>query len=195
MYTLNALLWRMKYIPRWSLMRATREENLCEHTADCAHTAHMLALLSKNNFGTDARPEAVAVASLYHDASEILTGDMPTPVKYKNSELKSAYKALEYASAQSLCQCAPPTVRDELYGLLMQTELSELEKKLLKAADRICALIKCIEEERSGNREFAGAKAQQLLAIKDMHCPEAEYFLEHMLPCYENTLDELSSSF
>lgn len=195
MYTLNALLWRMKYIPRWSLMRSTREENLCEHTADCAHTAHMLALLSKNSFKTDVRPEAVALAALYHDASEILTGDMPTPVKYKSTELKNAYKALEYASAESLCQCAPPAVRDDLYGLLMQTELTDLEKKLLKAADRICAVIKCIEEERSGNREFAGAMQQQMEAIKDMSCPEADYFIKYMLPCYENTLDELSKSF
>lgn len=191
LYPLNALLSRMKYIPRWSLMRAVREENLCEHTADCAHIAHMLGLIAQKIYNKDVSAANMAIAALYHDASEILTGDMPTPVKYKSEELKKAYKTLEKNSAKQLCQCAPPEFSQELSDIFLQTNLTDYEKNLVKAADRLCALIKCIEEETSGNKEFLGAKKQQTNALKAMQCPEADYFIENMLPCYKKTLDEL----
>ena len=132
------------------------------------------------------------MAALYHDAPEIMTGDMPTPVKYKNERLRSAYKALEEESARQMADLLPPALRPEMTGYLTGRCLSEAEKRILKAADRLSALIKCTEEVQAGNREFASALAQQKAAITAMHCPEADYFLEHMLPCYAQNLDELT---
>ena len=176
-YPFSALLGRMKYITRWSLMRSGRAESLSEHTADTALLAHALCLIGQKCLGTgaDLRPEMVATAALYHDAPEILTGDMPTPVKYKNEALRSAYKAVEQESAR-----------------LMASLQTEALRKILKAADRLSALIKCLEECQSGNREFEAAREQQLAALHGMDCPEAEYFITHMLPCYTQNLDELT---
>ncbi len=192
-YALCALLSRMKYITRWGLMRASRAESLSEHVAEAAIIAHTLALIAADILGdAEVRPETVAVAALYHDASEILTGDMPTPVKYKSEALKTAYKALERESAESLALLAPPPLREPLAGYLTGGALRAGEKKLLKAADRLSALIKCLEEEASGNTEFAAAKAQQQALLRDMACPAADYFMTHLLPCYERNLDELT---
>lgn len=193
LYPFNALLARMKYITRWGLMRAARAESLSEHTADTAILAHTLCAVSNTVFGTDVRAETVAVAALYHDASEILTGDMPTPVKYKSEPLRAAYKAVEADAARTLGALLPEAVRGAMGGYLSGGILTEKERQLLKAADRLSALIKCVEEENSGNREFAGARRQQAEALAAMQCPEAEYFLAHMLPCYDWTLDELSA--
>lgn len=191
-YPFNALVSRMKYIRRWSLMHAARPETLSEHTAETAILAHTLCLIAQEVTGTPVRPETVAVAALYHDAPEIMTGDMPTPVKYKNERLRSAYKALEEESARQMAHLLPPALRPEMTGYLTGRCLSEAEKRILKAADRLSALIKCTEEVQAGNREFASALAQQKAAITAMHCPEADYFLEHMLPCYAQNLDELT---
>ena len=170
-YPFSALLGRMKYITRWSLMRSGRAESLSEHTADTALLAHALCLIGQKCLGTgaDLRPEMVATAALYHDAPEILTGDMPTPVKYKNEAL-----------------------RGETEEFLTGRVLNDAERKILKAADRLSALIKCLEECQSGNREFEAAREQQLAALHGMDCPEAEYFITHMLPCYTQNLDELT---
>ena len=191
-YPFNALVSRMKYICRWSLMHSARPETLSEHTAETAILAHTLCLIAKEVTGTPVRPETVAVAALYHDAPEILTGDMPTPVKYKNERLRSAYKALEEESARQMAALLPPALRAEMTGYLTGRCLSDSEKRILKAADRLSALIQCTEEVQAGNREFASALAQQKAAITAMHCPEADYFLEHMLPCYAQNLDELT---
>ena len=191
-YAFNALAARMKYIARWGLMRSSRTESLSEHTADAAILAHTLCLISTQIFGSDVRPETVVTATLYHDVSEILTGDMPTPVKYKNEALRSAYKALEQDAASSLSHLLPEELRSSMRSYLCAEMLSPKEAQLLKAADRLSALIKCIAEAQSGNREFLGAEAQQRAALEAMACPEVNYFLEHMLPCYEWTLDELS---
>lgn len=193
LYPFNALLARMKYIARWGLMRSSRTESLSEHTADTALLAHTLCLISQKVFGTGVRAETVAVAALYHDASEILTGDMPTPVKYKSEPLRAAYKAVEADAAETLGALLPGEVRGAMRGYLSGALLTEPERRLLKAADRLSALIKCLEEENSGNREFAGARAQQEAALAAMECPEADYFIRHMLPCYSWTLDELSA--
>lgn len=192
LFRFNALCARMKYIARWGLMRSARTESLSEHTADTAILAHTLALISRNVMGSDARPETLAAAALYHDAGEILTGDMPTPVKYKDRALKQAYKSVEHEAAKSLAALAPPALRADMEACLTASHLTDKERQLLKAADRLSALIKCMEEEHAGNREFAGAKAQQTEALAAMACPEADYFMEHMLPCYSMTLDELS---
>ncbi|MEG1104602.1 MAG: 5'-deoxynucleotidase [Oscillospiraceae bacterium] len=192
LYSFNALVSRMKYIARWGLMRSSRTETLCEHTADTAIVAHTLASVAKNVFGMEVSPEKIAVAALYHDAPEILTGDMPTPVKYKNNALKNEYKALENEAANALCRLVPEEIKDDMQSYLLQTNLTPEEKKLLKAADRISALIKCIEEEQSGNREFVRAKEQQLTALVGMNSEVVQYFIEHMLPCYEYNLDELT---
>ncbi len=193
-YPLSALLGRMKYITRWSLMRNGRPESLSEHTADTALLAHTLCLIAQSCTGTgaDIRPDTVATAALYHDAPEILTGDMPTPVKYKNAELRTAYKALERESAAAMAKLAPEPLRAESEQYLTGEVLNDAERKLLKAADRLSALIKCTEELQAGNREFAAAYDQQLGALRAMDCPEADYFIEHMLPCYAQNLDELT---
>ena len=196
LYPFNALLARMKYIARWGLMRSSRTESLSEHTADTAILAHTLCVIARRELGapeSEVRPETVAVAALYHDASEIMTGDMPTPVKYKTEALRTAYKSLERSAAQSLATLLPPALQEEMAGYLCGTVLTERERVLLKASDRLSALIKCIDEEQAGNREFSGAQAQQQAALQAMHCPEADYFMAHMLPCYSWTLDELSA--
>lgn len=191
-YSFNALVSRMKYIRRWSLMHASRTESLSEHAADTAILAHTLCLIAQHITGTPVRPETVAVAALYHDAQEILTGDMPTPVKYKNERLRKAYKALEDESAAALLGYLPPQLREEMAGYVTGSLLTEEEARLLKAADRLSALIKCTEEVQAGNREFAAALTQQRAALKEMNCPEADYFIVHMLPCYAQPLDELT---
>ncbi|MGN0984511.1 MAG: 5'-deoxynucleotidase [Gemmiger sp.] len=193
-YPFNALLGRMKYITRWALMRNGRQESLSEHTADTALLAHTLCLVARRCTGTGEgiRPDVVATAALYHDAPEILTGDMPTPVKYKNDALRTAYKAVEHESARVIATLLPEEMQNEMACYLNGTVLTDAERKLLKAADRLSALIKCMEEGRGGNREFEAAQAQQLAALHAMNCPEAEYFIEHMLPCYDQNLDELT---
>ena len=193
-YPFSALLGRMKYITRWSLMRSGRAESLSEHMADTALLAHALCLIGQKCLGTgaDLRPEMVATAALYHDAPEILTGDMPTPVKYKNEALRTAYKAVERESALAMADLLPPELHEIEGSYLTGSVLNDAERKLLKAADRLSALIKCMEEVGSGNREFTAALAQQKADLAAMHSPEADYFIEHMLPCYTQNLDELT---
>ena len=193
-YPFSALVSRMKYITRWSLMRNGRSESLSEHTADTALIAHMLCLIARHCTGTadQLNPDRVATAALYHDAPEILTGDMPTPVKYKNDALRTAYKAVEVQSAKAMASLLPAQIQEEVEGYLTGDVLNDAERKLLKAADRLSALIKCMEECQSGNREFEAAMAQQQQAIAEMHSPEADCFIQHMLPCYTQNLDELT---
>lgn len=192
LYPFSALLARMKYITRWSLMHSTRAESLSEHTCDTALLAHMLCLIARRYTGTPCRPKTVAVAALYHDAPEIITGDMPTPVKYANAALRDAYKALEAESVRSMTGLLPEELGEEISPFISGELLTAEEKRLLKAADRLSALIKCMEEQRSGNHEFDAAFAQQKAALEAMHCPEADWFMAHCLPCYTQNLDELT---
>ena len=148
-YPFSALLGRMKYITRWSLMHSTRAESLSEHTCDTALLAHLLCLIAKHYTGTPCRPEVVAVAALYHDAPEIITGDMPTPVKYHSPALRDAYKALETESVRSMAALLPAELAAELTPCMDGSALTAEEHRLLKAADRLSALIKCTEEQRS----------------------------------------------
>ena len=154
--------------------------------------AHLLCLIAKHYTGTPCRPEVVAVAALYHDAPEIITGDMPTPVKYHSPALRDAYKALETESVRSMAALLPAELAAELTPCMDGSVLTAEEHRLLKAADRLSALIKCTEEQRSGNHEFDAALTQQRAALQAMHCPEADWFLAHCLPCYTQNLDELT---
>lgn len=192
LYPFSALLGRMKYITRWSLMHSSRPESLSEHTADTALLAHMLCLIARQYTHTPCRPKTVAVAALYHDAPEIITGDMPTPVKYKNEGLRTAYKALEQESALAMAAMLPPELSAEVTPYISGGILTAEERRILKAADRLSALIKCMEEANAGNREFDAALRQQQKALEQMHCPEADWFMEHCLPCYTQNLDELT---
>ena len=192
LYPFSALLARMKYITRWSLMHSTRAESLSEHTCDTALLAHLLCLIAKHYTGTPCRPEVVAVAALYHDAPEIITGDMPTPVKYHSPALRDAYKALETESVRSMAGLLPAELAAELTPCMDGSALTAEEQRLLKAADRLSALIKCTEEQRSGNHEFDAALTQQRAALQAMQCPEVDWFLAHCLPCYTQNLDELT---
>ena len=187
-----AMLSRMKYIPRWSLMRCARTETLAEHTAETAQLAHVLCCASNALFGGDVRADKVAAAALYHDAPEIITGDLPTPVKYRSAEMKNAYKAIEREAQGELLAMLPEELRTVMTPALYAADLTAQEKKLLKAADRLSAVIKCVIEAGSGNGEFASAYDQQMEALHAMACPEAEWFITTMLPAYTRTLDELT---
>ena len=172
LYPFSALLARMKYITRWSLMHSTRAESLSEHTCDTALLAHLLCLIAQKYTGTPCRPETVAVAALYHDAPEIITGDMPTPVKYHSPALRDAYKALERESVRSMAALLPEELAAALVPCMDGTALTPEEHRLLKAADRLSALIKCTEEQRSGNHEFDAALAQQRAALEGLPAPK-----------------------
>ncbi len=192
-YEFAALLSRMKYINRWGLMRNDRNETLSEHVVEVAIIAHLLALISRDVLGeSDVCPNRVAVAALYHDASEILTGDMPTPVKYNNETLKNAYHELERESAKTLSTMLPQPLQQTLRAQLLGDDLNSRETVLLKAADVLSAWVKCIEEENSGNTEFASAKKQQKEKLARLNCAAADYFVAHFLPCYEQDLDQLT---
>lgn len=188
----HAMLSRMRYIPRWSLMRCARTENLAEHTAETAQIAYTLCCASNVLFGGTARPEQVAAAALYHDAPEIITGDLPTPVKYRSAEMKGAYQKIEREACDELLALLPEELRGRMAPVLSGAELDEAERRLLKAADRLSAIIKCVTEKESGNSEFDSAYEQQMEALKAMDCPEADWFVRTMLPAYELTLDELT---
>jgi len=192
MFNFNALLARLKYIPRWSLMRQNVEEDLAQHTSEVALMAHTLCLLANNKFGKTVDCEKVAVAALYHDVSEILTGDMPTPVKYNNPQIMAAYKAVEKHAVNKLLETSHPDIRDSLRPYLTQDSLTEYEKKLLKAADKICALTKCIEELQSGNKEFESAYKTTYQSLVEMDMEEINFFIENMLAGFSLCLDELA---
>ena len=192
MFNFNALLARLKYIPRWSLMRQNVAEDLAQHTADVALTAHTLCLVANNKFSKNVNSEKVTVAALYHDVSEILTGDMPTPVKYNNPQIMSAYKAIESHAVNKLLETSDPAIKENLRPYMTQENLTEYEKKLLKAADKICALTKCMEEMQSGNKEFESAYKSTYQSLVDMNMEEVTYFMENMLGSYRLCLDELA---
>ena len=189
LYPFSALLARMKYITRWSLMHSTRAESLSEHTCDTALLAHMLCLIARRYTGTPCRPKTVAVAALYHDASEILTGDLPTPIKYYNPDIRDAYKQVEAIACRKLTGMLPQRLQD-IYADLLTPADPEVEE-LVKAADKLSAHIKCLEEQKAGNDEFRAAAHQTRQALEEMHLPEVDLFLRDFLPSFRLTLDEL----
>lgn len=187
-----AVLSRMKYITRWALMRNTRQENICEHSYDVAVLAHALAVLTNRRFGGRVDEGRCVLLALYHDAPEILTGDMPTPVKYDNPAIRDAYKQVEAVSAGKLLSMLPEDLQEDYGPLFFAGDGWEQEKRLVKAADKLSALIKCVEELGQGNREFLSARRSTEQAIRAMELPAADCFLEEFLPAYELTLDEQS---
>ena len=189
-YQFYALLSRMRYITRWGLMRNTFSENIQEHSHQVAVLAHALALIRRDVLGLPAEPDRCAVAALFHDASEILTGDLPTPIKYYNPDIKQAYKQVERVSADKLLAMLPEELRGSYAPLVHEDDESVLD--IVKAADKLSAHIKCIEELKAGNQEFASAAAQTRKALENMKLPELDWFMEHCLPAFGKNLDELN---
>lgn len=187
-----AMMSRMKYINRWGLMNNTKYENLSEHSLQVAMLAHCLVLIHNKRFAGSLNAERASILAVFHDSTEIITGDMPTPIKYFNNTIKDAYKDIENAAADRLCSLLPEDFREDMELIIKQNSDEDKElKKFVKAADRFSALIKCIEELRMGNEEFRQAKAGIEKSIKEMNMPEAEVFSKEFLPAFSLSLDEM----
>lgn len=186
-----AFISRMKYINRWGLMRSIKDENVSEHSLDVAVIAHALTIIQKKRLNKEVNPDKTVLYAIYHDASEILTGDMPTPVKYFNPTIKTAYKEVELNANKSLLNMLPEDFYDEYVDALIPKEDESEIWKTIKAADKISAYIKCIEEEKSGNKEFVKAKQSLLKEINNMDRQDVKIFMEEFLDGYGLTLDEM----
>ena len=186
-----AMMSRMKYINRWALMRNSYPENISEHSLEVGMIAHVLALISNKRCGGHLNAERAALIGMYHDCTEIITGDMPTPIKYYNTDTKDAYKNVEQQAAEELLGMLPEYLRDEYEHIFFRNGEEEYVWKIVKAADRISAYIKCVEEEKTGNREFANAKASTYEKLTQMDMPEVRIFLREFGGAYKKTLDEL----
>ena len=195
-YSYFALLSRMKYINRWALMRNAREENLSEHCLEVAILTHALCVIGNKKWNKNLSVEKAVLRALYHDAAEILTGDMPTPVKYRKEELKTAYKKVEKEAEERLLSTLPQYLTEEFGKVFFPEDYATLtyENKLIKAADKLSALIKCEEELRAGNQEFSTAAMSIRKKVEEMaeELPELKCFIEDFLPEYGKTLDELT---
>lgn len=187
-----AMFSRMKYINRWALMKNTRSENLSEHSGDVAAIAHAIAVLKNLRFGGSVNAERAAVLGLYHDMPEIITGDMPTPVKYHNKTLHKAFLEVEEEACARLLSMLPEDMKNTFHPYFFKEEEDEYLWKIVKAADKISALTKCIEEEKGGNREFSSALISTKKAIEKMELPEANAFLEEFIDAFSLSLDEQS---
>ena len=185
-----ALLGRMRYITRWGLMRNSFSENIQEHSHQVAVLAHALALIRREVLKLEGPdPETCAVAALYHDASETLTGDLPTPIKYYNPDIKAAYKQVERIAGERLLDMLPPELRHCYEGYVLEND--EALQPIIKAADKLSAYIKCIDEQKAGNTEFDSAAKTSMDAMKAMHRPELEWFITNCLPAFSMNLDQL----
>ena len=185
-----ALMGRMRYITRWGLMRNTFSENIQEHSHQVAVLAHALALIRRDILHLPTpEPDRCAVAALYHDASEILTGDMPTPIKYYNPEIKDAYKQVERIAGNRLLDMLPPALRPSYEHLVLEDD-KELEP-IVKGADKLSAYIKCVEEQKAGNTEFDSAAAVTMQALRNLHREEMDWFIDNCLEAFSLNLDQL----
>jgi len=189
MFNFFAYISRMKYIARWSLMRNSFSENIQEHSHAVAVLAHALGVIRRDVLGLPCDPNACATAALYHDASEIITGDLPTPIKYYSPAIREAYRQVEDEAASQLLDMLPEELRPS-YEPLLREEDKEI-KRIVKAADKLSAYIKCVEELRGGNNEFRDAGRESLEALKDMGMPEVDWFLQRFGSSFGLTLDEL----
>ena len=185
-----AMVNRMKLINRWSLMRNTAKENIAEHSHNVAVIAHALCTIGNTKFGKSYDSERCAVLALYHDLTEVITGDMPTPVKYYNSEIQDVYKDIENAAGERLLSMLPDEFKKDYQPFFEHKEEDKELWKMVKAADKIDALIKCIEESRMGNKEFEIAKEKQIQIVDEIDTDEVKYFINEFLPAYSLTLDE-----
>ena len=185
-----AMVSRMRLIDRWALMQNAAEENIAEHSHNVAVIAHALCVIGNKKFGKKYNAERCALLAIYHDTTEVITGDMPTPVKYGSDEMKTVYKNVEALAGNRLLDMLPPEFRDEYNPLFNKDSKDEELWKIVKAADKIDALIKCINETRMGNREFEKALEAQEKLIDEIDMPEVEYFRKEFLPAYYLTFDE-----
>ena len=186
-----ALISRMRHIGRWGLMRNSLPENVQEHSHMVSVLAHSLAVIGRDIFGREVSPDKCAAAALYHDASEILTGDLPTPIKYHDEAIRRSYKEIEHSASLRLLGFLPEELQSAYAPLLLEDD-AEIAA-YVKAADKLSAYIKCIEERKAGNNEFRSAEAQLLKILRENPLPELSYFMQQFMPAFELTLDELGA--
>ena len=191
-YNFFSYISRMRYIGRWSLMRNSLPENIQEHSHMVAVLAHALGVIRRDVFGKPCDPNEAAAAALFHDSSEILTGDLPTPIKYHSAEIMGAYKEVEKLACDKLLATLPEELRGA-YEPLLTGETQQRTHDLVKAADKLSAYLKCVEERKAGNNEFASAEKQTRARLDACDLPEVAYFMEHFIPAFELTLDELGA--
>ena len=187
-----AYISRMRYIGRWSLMRNSLPENIQEHSHMVAVLAHALGVIRRDVFKQPCNPDEAATVALYHDSSEILTGDLPTPIKYHSQEIRDAYRQVEELACHKLLETLPEELRPA-YEPLLTGEVQARVHDLVKAADKLSAYIKCIEERKAGNNEFLSAEVQTRRILEQSGLPEVQYFLDHFIPAFELNLDELGT--
>ncbi len=187
-----AYLDRMKYIKRWQLMRSVREENIMEHSQSVTVLAHALVTIHNEVYGGSADVLKTVLYAVYHETSEVMTGDLPTPIKYYNQNIHGAYKQLEQSACQKMVKSLPTEMQSALAPYVLPDEDS-VEYRLVKAADRLSAYIKCLEELRSGNKEFSKAKQSIEKDLRSRKMPEIDYFFENFIQSFELTLDELET--
>lgn len=187
-----AYLSRMKLINRWPLMRNVQMENISEHSLQVAFVAHALALIKNKKFAGNVNPERIALIAMFHDAGEVLTGDLPTPIKYYNPEIAREYKKIEKIAEQKLVGMLPPEFQDDYRMLIDSDALQPEEQHIVKQADALCAYLKCIEELSAGNNEFKLAKKRLKKTLRDRHSEEMDYFMNVFVPSFHLSLDEIS---
>lgn len=187
-----AHLARMKLIQRWPLMRSVSSENISEHSLQVAFVAHALALIKNKKFGGNLNPERIAILGMYHDTSEVLTGDLPTPVKYYSPEIAKEYKKIEAAAEKKLLGMLPDEFKDDFAPFLLSHQANSEDAAIVKQADTICAYLKCLEELSAGNHEYALAKKRLDISLKERETEEMLYFLNVFAPSFELSLDEIS---
>ena len=187
-----AMMSRMKYIERWALMRNSRSENLSEHSLEVSMIAHALAVIGNTFLGKELDAKKAALLGIYHDATEIITGDMPTPIKYYNAQIKNTYKDIEKKASKTLLDMLPEEMQSSYRAVFEKQQEDAYLWKLVKAADKLSAYIKCVEEEQAGNREFIRAKEMTLNHIRSMGVEETTLFLEYFMDSYGKNLDELT---
>ena len=185
-----AFAFRMKYINRWGLMKNSRYENLTEHSAQTAMIAHCLAVIGNKIYSKSYDPDRIALFALYLDVSELVTGDLPTPVKYYNDDILKSYREIEEHAKEQILKKLPSELYDEYFDIINEN-CSDDERKIIKSADKLCALIKCIEEVKNGNSEFTKAHESSFQSVENTDLDEVKYFIDNMLPAFYLTLDEL----
>lgn len=187
-----AYLSRLKLISRWPLMRNVRTENVSEHSLQVAFVAHALAVIKNRKFNGNVNPDRVALLAMYHDASEVLTGDMPTPIKYYNPQIAHEYKKIEKTAQLKLIEMLPEEIQQDFRSILDDSYYTEDEKMVVKQADALCAYLKSLEELSAGNNEFKLAKQRLEKTLKLRHSPEMDYFMKVFVPSFKLSLDEIS---
>lgn len=187
-----AHLARMKLIQRWPLMRSISKENISEHSLQVAFVGHALALIKNKKFGGHVNPERIALLGMYHDTSEVLTGDLPTPVKYYNPAIAAEYKKIELAAEKKLVSMLPEEFQQDFAPFLISEQIDEADKAMVKQADSLCAYLKCLEELSAGNHEYEQAKSRLEKTLQERETPEMRYFLEVFAPSFQLTLDEIN---